>query len=267
MERSALTFISYDPFKDERIDPSNVNYILTDKELPRCIHNAVARAKKLTGKMSVNELTMELIGIRKYIKKGSNCRKDDLKNSGGRGWVSSTDSDNLQAFFIHSDHDIDPTLWPKLLGIHALSRAGEIVNILWPSKKYADSLTPNELANNELLKGSYTLNGIFDLAIDAVTAVGFAEGVKALSNRNKNKRNATKTHQRKEPIFNGYIKWALDLPKDHSYRFQSHAEDAFLAILKQSSPEDRKHATENTKRKMREKLKTHCKENDIPYPF
>ena len=59
--RSHPAFEHYDPFTDQRVDPRHAEDLDQHPDLPDCLHDAVARAKRLTGPLTEEESTGSLV--------------------------------------------------------------------------------------------------------------------------------------------------------------------------------------------------------------
>tara|TARA_R110002110_G_scaffold14698_1_gene67581 strand:- start:3891 stop:4745 length:855 start_codon:yes stop_codon:yes gene_type:complete len=275
MTRHQLAFVSYDPFTDQRIDPLDGSDLHKRPELPRCAHDAVARAKKLVNKLSSADIRSQAGELAALLEQGQFCIGRKLEQQNERNYVFSDEPDLLSAYLTNADHDIPPERWPELFGILTLSLAGELVNLLWPSDAYLN-LCPPQLESApghiDLNESSETVEKrVLAIAIEALRSSGFGEGFQAalfeLESKRKNRERGKKSHKGKEPLFDAYIKWATDLGKDHPYRYQSHAEEDFINSLKSDQPDLYKLVSATTAETMRKRLKKYCLDSRIPYPF
>lgn len=138
MGRRAISFISYDPYKDQRIDPASSKDLFKNQELPSCIHDAVSRAKKLVKLMPTSDLSKIAANLDRMV----SCHHyafEQLNNS-TKNYSQSDESDNLEAFLIHANHDYPAQEWPIIFGALTLSLAGEIINTLWPTPEYIEEI-------------------------------------------------------------------------------------------------------------------------------
>lgn len=275
LTRHQLAFVSYAPFTDTRIDPSDADSLFKHAELPTCLHDAVARAKKLMGTMDGHELTKRAGDLTQMLGDGQIYTANTITDDAERDYALAQESDCLKAYLEQATHSLPHEQWPSLFGLLALSLAGEIANALWPSEIFlrhettASSQTMDKLDYDE--SDETQRRRLLDAAIEAVRAVGFGEGFSAalheIETKRKNRNRAKNTHIAKEPIFTAYIDWALALGASHPYRYQSHAEEDFLKELEQSQPELHRFVAATTPETMRERLQNHCIKQKIPYPF
>lgn len=275
LTRHQLSFISYDPFADERIDPTNADNLFRHPELPDCIHDAVVRAKKLIGPLSSDELTQQAGALTKMLGDGQVYTAHSLDAEPGRDYIPAHEPDCLTAYLHYVQHEIPAERRAALFGLLALSLAGEIANTLWPSDTFIAYMSPNASPPKDdfcdTQQDKAMQERVSDLAIEAVRAIGFGEEFQAalheLETKRKNSERAKKTHKGKEPLFAAYIEWALALGNNHPYRYQSHAEADFLYELAKTRPELHKLAAASTPEIMRKRLHKHCGQHGLPYPF
>jgi hypothetical protein len=273
--RHQLAFASYDPFTDDRIDPTDAERIFAYTELPTCVHDAVARAKRLVDKLDRDALTQRAGELTQMLGDGLVYTATALKDNTERDYAPAQESDCLKAYLEYATHSHLPEQWPSLFGLLALSLAGEITNTLWPSEPFLSHRVSRTGVHTDLIEVTESeeiqRQRVLDAAIEAVRTVGFGEGFKAalheLETKRKNRIRAKTTHKEKEPIFTRYIDWVLALGSTHTYRYQSHAEQDFLKELEQKQPDLYRLVSAKTYETMRTRLKKHCIEQKQPYPF
>ncbi len=146
MTKSQIThpsFISYDPFKDQRIDPSSSDGLFIHEEVRGALHDAVARAKELIGPVETKELNERALLVAQMVRDGAiHHALDDEKEDGQRDYKLGGEPDYLKAYLTHVDHDQPFEQWPALFGVLTLSLAGELINLLWPSDAYKNWCNP-----------------------------------------------------------------------------------------------------------------------------
>ncbi|MBN7798436.1 hypothetical protein, partial [Parahaliea mediterranea] len=185
------------------------------------------------------------------------------------------DPEFLKAYLTYAEHDHPMEEWPALLGVLTLSLSGEIINLLWPSEAYLEWLKPTNPELGVIPETPMTdedrASRVRGLAALAVRASSFGEALSLsldeVKRREKNQRNAKRTHQSKQPIYDLYIDWVDALGTNHTYRYQSHAEADFLKWLERERPNLFKLVASRTPESMRRKLKQHYAQIDAPYPF
>lgn len=261
-------FAEYDPFTDQRVDSDKADDLYRYPTLPTCLHDAVARAKRLTGHMDRETLTSLALCVDRWARDGGipNSEKLEIAESQGRDYVISSEVDCLHAW-LESHPDAPPLEeWPALFGVLALRLAGSILAELWaagaPQKANEGPYDAPQAQPSRLHQ---------EAAIEAVRAVGVGEGLKAavgeLHRREINRRNARHSPKGKAEIQSLYIEWVGRLGESHTYRRQSHAEQDFLKWLRTEHPDLMRHVSENTARTMRRRLQAHCEKTGTPYPF
>jgi len=273
MGRRSISFISYDPYTDQRIDPASSDDLYKYSELPHCIHDAVFRAKKLTDNLPVERLREEAILLDHYLLNSSVPGVKDLEYS-GRNYGAADESDQLKSYLRYAEHDIPGEKYAVLFGVLALSLAGELVNTLWPSEAYLEKIGPvsdfykSLIPDYENTQAEQDKTLVFDLAVEAVRAVGFGEGMLYEKLRETNARNAKKAHNKKGEIFRKFKEWALSLEENHLFLYPKQAAKYYIEnILQVEDLGLYRSCSETTPRTMCEKLAQHCKAAGINNPF
>jgi len=273
MGRRSISFISYNPYIDQKIDPISSDDLFKYPGLPHCIHDAVFRAKKLATNMPIEQLREQARLIDGYLLNSSVPGIKDLEKS-GRDYGSADESDQLKSYLNHAEHDIPNEQYSVLFGVLALSLAGEIVNTLWPSENYLQEIGPvssiykSLIPNYEKNQATEDKSLVAELAIEAVRAVGFGEGVLYEKLRATNARNARKAHDKKGEIFQKFNEWALALEAHHPFSYPIQAARYFIdSILHKENLELYRACSETTPRTMCEKLAQHCKTNGLENPI
>lgn len=234
MGRRAISFISYNPFEDTRIDPKLSQDMYRYPELPTYIHDSVRRAKRLVSGMSYEDLVQKSKELDRMVTQ-SFYLSNELSDSPG-SYTSADESDCLRAFLHHAPHNLPQETWHLYFGVLALSLAGEIVNTIWPSKEYLEEvgpelsltqgLRPTERTSEEILASKK--HQALDFAVESIRAVGFGEGLQIAFEIKKEKIQAAK--KRREPedkIKKAYISWYFSNKGEGVFRNRTHAAELF----------------------------------------
>jgi hypothetical protein len=272
--RQALAFISYNPYVDQRIDPLKAEDLYKYKDIPSCIHNAVRCAKELVNDMPIEKLKETSLKIDGYLLSGApfSVGLSKIQNS-NRDYCPTSQSDELKDFLEYGDHDEPDDNKSILFGVLALCLAGEIINILYPSKEYI-SIVGDEL---EVLKGSqlssdeYKQKFVMDLAIEAVRSTGLGEGyLLGAKYRNEKVGGGKKSSKAHQELYVSFIDWALSQPENHGFlNTEDSVNIGFIPYLKESerTPFLSNKIGERTHQTLKQKLEDHCVKHAIRYPF
>lgn len=266
--RRVISFVSYNPFTDQRIDPISSADLYKYKELPGCIHDAVRRAKRLVVTESLEGLRDLAARIDFYSKHHvSQVFLDSIDK-----YVSADESDELMHYLEYGDHNVPVEEFPQLFGCLALSLTGELVNTLWPSDEYLAKTTRETLIMKEINPSYDPIFSIREyaehLAVEAVRAVGFGEKYKAVVKttidvdskyKEKAKRIASKAGRKKneptEKLKRGFLVFWLGLRRKNDRRSDKQAARDFLNLLG-----DRKGVVEKT---LTDNLSKYRRENGL----
>lgn len=220
MGRRSISFTSYDPYNDSRIDPRDSRDLYRFPELPDTIHDTVRRAKILVGVTTLDELKDRAEKIETYCKYGKMESAKSLFAS-NYNYMRAGESRDLMNYLKFCDHEIPVDEHPRLLGILAMSLAGEIVNALWPSGEYLGlEKVAREIAWVKSINPDYDpINSpkgyVMDLANEALIAVGHGEvlsvsaGIvkREMKTKNDKKNAADKGHEEGNKIKDRCLTW------------------------------------------------------------
>lgn len=266
-------FEYYDPFTDTVIDPPTAEGLFQHPGLPPWLHDAVARAKQLTGPLEHAALEAVAHRVDRMAAEGviANAQRLDAIEAAGRDYAASDESDCLRAY-LDSDDCAEPLkTWPGLFGVLALRLAGDVLREL-------QSVPPGDAAETRsqaesLHRGSeaaYSKSALQG-TVEALRAVAVGEGIAAslreLHRKKVNRANARNAPKGKADIKSLYVDWVGRLGESHTYRRQSHAEEDFLKWLASERPDLTRHVSESTARTLRKHLRNHCEQAGTPYPF
>ncbi|MEM1402360.1 MAG: hypothetical protein AAGG55_03420 [Pseudomonadota bacterium] len=267
-------FEHYDPFTDQRIDPKLHKDLDQHPDLPGRIHDAVSRAKRITGPLAINELQELAKTLDNWIENAGIHQVKKLKAS-NRDYVWGGYSDRLITYLEANSDAVPVERWPYYLGGLALTMAGCIVNALW----HDDSV---ETAGDVMLEywrehpsqhpAEKNPGYALDYAFEAVNVVGYAEGLSSRVFIERHKDGSAKggkrSNQAQEPAKEAYVAFLKSLPPDHPYPTQIAAERAFLAQLKEAYPDVYRYvASANSYKTLRAHAKSEFAKQGLPYPF
>lgn len=260
-----LAFISYDPFKDQRIDPKNHTGIYGHPDLPGRIHDAVRRAKHILGEVGGDELKEMAAQLDKWrLAFHVLSRNLEKMEAAGRDYTHAGDSDILVAYLEHHRDDIPVEEWPRYMSVFVLAMAGCIVNLLWPDEK-----VPNELKN---LSPEAIRTEVMDHAFEAVNAIGIAQGFQLslyeIRSRAARAKGGAQSNREKGRAFRRFAEWVV-LPQNNQ-RFKSLAEAirSYKFMLETEQPEELVLlSAENVNKSLSRYLRTLCEERGLSHPF
>lgn len=266
-------FEYYDPFTDTVLDPPTAEGLFQHPGLPPWLHDAVARAKQLTGPLEHAALEAVAHRVDHMAAEGviANAQRLDASEAAGRDYAASDESDCLRAYLDSDDYAEPLETWPRLFGVLALRLAGDVLRELqsMPPGDAAEARSRAE-SSHRGRKAAYSESALQG-TVEALRAVAVGEGIVAslreLHRKKVNRANARNAPKGKEEIKSLYLEWIGRLGDSHPYRHQSHAEQDFLKWLRPEHPELTRHVSENTARTLRKHLQDHCEKTGTPYPF
>lgn len=101
-----------------------------------------------------------------------------------------------------------------------------------------------------------------------VAPTGFRIITTDISSHIKRTKGGLNSKRNKEPIFEGFIEWAMNLPTNHMFRYTKHAAEYYLdVVLVKSRPDLCKLVQKNTVTTLGKRLKEFCIENNCDHPI
>tara|TARA_R100000687_G_C6451311_1_gene165453 strand:- start:2062 stop:2952 length:891 start_codon:yes stop_codon:yes gene_type:complete len=183
--RRRLAFIDYNPFEDKRISPKSLSDRSSLPEIPEPIHDAVRRAKAISGHLE-QSLLFEIAGIldTAYRDKTSLiASKSKEFEQSPYDHIPANESDHLEAFLCKSGDMIPGEERALYFCVLTYSLAGEVLNTLYPSDEYI-RYTADEIDFLRMHRPDYDPRQITEsnrqtalsLTVEALRAVARAEG-------------------------------------------------------------------------------------------
>lgn len=301
MRRRSISFISYDPYTDQRIDPMRGSDLHKHPEIPSCIHDAVSKAKYLVGNRPHKELLEYAFGLDVIAQDSSFLLRQKSRFQGERDYSSADETDKLLAFIEQNEDSYSLEEWPVLFGVLALSFAGEIINTVWPSeaylaatlaeKQYIDAIRRDTGKPPNSAPPPYSKDLLWNFAVESVRAVGVGLGLEHIAKQSKIGRVNAKSPSKKHlKLYGAFECWALKYGRSNVYGSTKEAvERGFVPWLKEQESIERNFEAnptltaarpeisrardvrlmigETTYKRMKTHLEKHCEEQGRPYPF